>query len=75
MGFVIGNNGGIQIVLTNKGKKALLDSGLNEVIKYFSVHDDEIIYTLNEYPKVVSVNGDDKTKTLINKTAFKQSLK
>jgi hypothetical protein len=74
MGFVIGNNGDIQIVLTTKGKRALLENGLSDLIKYFSVHDDEVIYTLEQFPKVIAINGNDKSKTLANKTTFKQSL-
>jgi len=75
MGFVVGNNNDIQFVLTNKGKKALLENGLDQVIKYFSVHDDEVIYTVDVYPKVVSVNGTNKNATMVDKTGLKQSLK
>jgi hypothetical protein len=74
MGFVIGNTDGIKFVLTDEGKRTLLDGGLFDGIQFFSIHDDEIIYTVDTSPKVVGVNGSKGDTTLVNKTAYKQNL-
>jgi len=74
MGFVIGNTDGIKFVLTDEGKKTLLQGGLFNGIEFFSVHDDEVIYTLETTPKVVGINGSNNETTLVNKTTYKQNL-
>jgi hypothetical protein len=74
MGFVTGNNDNIKFVLTDRGKMTLLRGGLNNLIKYFSVHDDEVIYTIDVNPKVVDINGSKEDTTFNNKTTYKQSL-
>jgi len=75
MGFVVGDNKGIKLTLTNEGKKAMLEKGLDDSIRFFTINDDEIIYTLDTHPKVLDVNGNNTTTTLNNKTAYKYNLK
>jgi hypothetical protein len=75
MGFVEGNSGDVKLVLTNRGKRALLSDGLNTLIKYFSIHDDEVIYTIDVNPRILDINGSKEDATLNNNTNYKQSLK
>jgi len=64
MGYVETND--IKFVLTNYGKEQSLKYGLSNVIKYFSVSDDGVIYTMYEEPnKLLDVNGSHKTSTNI----------
>lgn len=74
MGFVVGNTDGVKFVLTDEGKKTLLNGGLLNLIQFFSVHDDEVIYTLDTFPKVIDINGSKEDTTLVNKTSYKQNL-
>tara|TARA_R110002012_G_C11433814_1_gene589735 strand:+ start:360 stop:584 length:225 start_codon:yes stop_codon:yes gene_type:complete len=64
MGYVETDN--IKFVLTNYGKEQTLKYGLSNVIKYFSVSDDGVIYTMYEEPnKLLDVNGSHQTSTNI----------
>ena len=54
----------IKFVLTNYGKEQGLKHGLLNVIKYFTVNDDKVIYTINVNPNTLQdINGSHQTST------------
>ena len=55
MAFV---NQEIKAVLTTKGKKTLIEKGLSNINIYYTFYDNEVIYTLNAYPNLITeLNG------------------
>jgi hypothetical protein len=68
MAFINGNTSNVNFLLTKKGKEILLTKGLEKEIVYYSLWDDNFIYTLDVSPSLMpDVNGDSKSKVdLIN---------
>jgi hypothetical protein len=66
----------IKFVLTKYGKEQGLKHGLLNVIKYFTVSDEGVIYTMNVSPdKFPDINGSHQTSTSIpssNKSIIKK---
>ena len=56
----------LKFVLTRYGKEQGLKHGLLNVIKYFTISDDGVIYTMNVQPdKLTDINGSHQTSTNI----------
>ncbi len=54
----------IKTVLTKYGKEEGLKHGFLNVIKYFTLSDDGVVYTLNEQPtNLKDINGSHTTST------------
>ena len=63
MGF-LNNNNQLIIVLTQKGLKTLAEKGLETTIISYNFYDDEINYSVNAYPNLLTdVCGSNKTIT------------
>jgi hypothetical protein len=57
----------IKFVLTTYGKEQGLKRGLLNVMKYFTVSDDGVIYTMNVQPdNFLDVNGSHGTSTNVS---------
>jgi hypothetical protein len=62
MAYVETNN--IKFVLTKYGKEQSFERGLFNVLKYFTISDDGVIYTLNVEPEnLPDINGSHQTST------------
>lgn len=60
------NTDNIKLVLTNYGKEQGFKHGLSNVIKYFTVSDDGLIYSMEVGPEnLKDINGSHQTSTNI----------
>lgn len=58
MSFIGGDNDTIKFVLTPYGKTTLTQKGLANINMYYTLFDDEVIYTVNVFPTLISdING------------------
>jgi hypothetical protein len=65
MAYVETNN--IKFTLTTYGKEEGLKRGLLDVMKYFTVSDNGVIYTMNVQPKnLLDVNGSHGASTNVS---------
>jgi hypothetical protein len=63
----------IKFVLTNYGKEEGLKRGLLNVMRYFTVSDNGVIYTMNVQPtNLLDVNGSHGTST--NVTVYNKNI-
>lgn len=63
MGILNRNGKNLKVVITENGKKALLEGKFN--IGFYQLYDDEIIYTLNNNPSIgVDITGKKVQSTL-----------
>jgi hypothetical protein len=61
------NTDNIKLVLTNYGKEQAFKTGLLNVIKYFTISDDGLIYTMDVKPtEFIDMNGLHKTSSNIS---------
>jgi hypothetical protein len=64
MAFVETNNNEVKFTLTNEGKVSWMEHGLLDSLRYFSISDKGVNYTLEEAPtKLTDMNGSHKTST------------
>lgn len=68
MAFINGNPNAVNFVLTKKGKEMLAAKGLLNNIVYYSLWNDNFIYSLDVSPSIMpDINGSEKSKVdLIN---------
>ncbi len=68
MAFINGNPNSLNFVLTKEGKKLLMTKGLVNEIFYYSLWNDNFIYSLDVPPDFMpDINGSEKSKVdLIN---------
>jgi len=67
MAYVDTENNEMKLTLTNRGKEMGLKHGLLNVIKYFSIGDSGVIYTMDVEPtKLKDVNGNHSTSTNVS---------
>lgn len=68
MAFINGNPNVVNFVLTKKGKEMLAAKGLLNNIVYYSLWNDNFIYSLDVSPSIMpDINGSEKSKVdLIN---------
>ena len=68
MSFIGGDKDAIKFVLTPYGKKTLAEKGLANSKMYYTLFDDEVIYTVNVFPTLISdINGvENKISAEIN---------
>lgn len=72
MAFINGNSNKINFVLTNKGKEILATKGLDKNILYYSLWNDNFIYTLDVPPSLMpDINGEEKTKIDVINNKYK----
>lgn len=64
MAYTQTNSNEMKFVLTNAGKKLAFEQGLSNIIKYFSLCDDDVIYTMDVEPdKLKAINGYNEAST------------
>ena len=60
-------NNDIKFTLTTYGKEEGLKRGLLSIMKYFTIHDSGVIYTLDVQPNnLLDVNGSHQTSTKVS---------
>ena len=60
-------NDDIKFTLTTYGKEEGLKRGLLSIMKYFTIHDSGVVYTLNVQPNnLLDVNGSHQTSTKVS---------
>lgn len=66
MSYVESNNNEMKFVLTKQGKEMGLQHGLINILKYFSVSDNGVNYTMDVAPdKIPDINGSHNNTTNI----------
>jgi hypothetical protein len=75
MSYVNTNSNEIQFTLTKVGKELGLKHGLLNVIKYFTVSDAGVIYTMDVEPtKLQDINGNHTTSTNVHSSVSKITI-
>ena len=75
MSFIGGDIDSLKFVLTNKGKQILIEKGWENLNIYYTFFDDDVNYTINSYPNLISdVNGVEN-KVLDDNTKYRYNLK
>ena len=75
MSFFGGDKDSLKFVLTNKGKQILIEKGWENLNIYYTFFDDDVNYTINSYPNLMSDINGMENKVLFNNTTNRYNLK
>lgn len=67
MAYVENSDNQMKFVLTSRGKELMFEHGLLNILKYFSVSDGGVIYTMDVEPnKLKDINGSHTNSTNVS---------
>ena len=75
MSFIGGDTDSLKFVLTNKGKQILIEKGWENLNIYYTFFDDDVNYTVNSYPNLISDINGVENKVLDDNTKYRYNLK
>jgi|NOAtaT_5_FD_contig_21_1254105_length_351_multi_2_in_0_out_0_1 hypothetical protein len=75
MSFIGGDTDSLKFVLTNKGKQILIEKGWENLNIYYTFFDDDVNYTINSYPNLISDINGVENKVLDDNTKYRYNLK
>jgi len=75
MSFIGGDKNSLKFVLTDKGKQILIEKGWENLNIYYTFFDDDVNYTINSYPNLISDINGVENKVLFNTTTNRYNLK
>jgi hypothetical protein len=76
MSFSNGDKSKMNLVLTSHGKNILATKGLQGLKIYYRLFDDDVIYTVNAFPTLMTdINGDANGRIFANSIMYRYNLK
>lgn len=75
MSFIGGDIDSLKFVLTNKGKQILIEKGWENLNIYYTFFDDDVNYTVDSYPNLISDINGIENKVLYDNTTNRYNLK
>ena len=75
MSFIGGDTDKLKFVLTTKGKEILIEKGWENLRIYYTFFDDDVNYTINAYPNLMSDINGIENKVLYDTTTNRYNLK
>ena len=75
MSFIGGDIDSLKFVLTNKGKQILIEKGWENLNIYYTFFDDDVNYTIDTFPNLISDINGVENKVLDDNTKYRYNLK